>query len=99
MSHSIRAGLSLTEFEDSELWKIKRILDTYFIQKEQEYKNSWEQTRMIAASMVGSDNVKLPWDNETKKSELPTAEEFAKHQDWVRRMDKEHKKNYLSESK
>jgi len=49
--------------------ELEAVLEAY----SDEYKNGWEQVRIITASFGGE--MKLPWDNETPKIKLTKEEE------------------------
>ena len=78
LSHCIIAGMSRSDFWDSEIWEVNAVLSVYFKKQEQTYHNQWELARFQLSGMVDTKNIKFPWERQAKKRRELTPEELEK---------------------
>lgn len=56
------AGMSLTDFYNSEPWEASVIIDRWLYNKSEQFKLGWEQARFVMSSMTDTKGIKFPWE-------------------------------------
>lgn len=78
LGHCIAAGMSKSDFWDSEIWEVNAVLQIYFKKEEQRFQQDWEIARFQLSGMVDTKNIKFPWERQVKKRKELTPQELEK---------------------
>lgn len=78
LGHCIAAGMSKSDFWDSEIWEVNAVLKIYFKKEEQRFQKDWEIARFQLSGMVDTKNIKFPWELQPKKRKELTPQELEK---------------------
>jgi hypothetical protein len=78
LGHCVAAGMSSSDFWDSEIWEVNAILQIYFKKEEQRFQQDWEIARFQLSGMVDTKRIKFPWELQVKRSKELTPQELEK---------------------
>tara|TARA_R100000951_G_scaffold74686_2_gene62947 strand:- start:784 stop:1200 length:417 start_codon:yes stop_codon:yes gene_type:complete len=87
LAYCIRAGMSLSDFWDAEIWEVSAVLTTYFQEKQNEYREPYNVARLQMSAMVDTKNIKFPWERPSVLKEDLTDEQKANLRETSRIMD------------
>jgi hypothetical protein len=77
LAYCVRAGMSLSDFWDAEIWEVSAVLNVYFQEKENEYREPYNVARLQMSSMVDTKNLRFPWEVQKLSKEDLTDEQKA----------------------
>lgn len=62
MYHSIRAGMTLDDYNKASVWEVVSIVDSYLKERDEVFKEEWERARFIMSAMADTKSIKFPWE-------------------------------------
>ena len=77
LAYCVRAGMSLSDFWDAEIWEVSAVLSVYFEEKQNEYREPYNVARLQMSSMIDTKNLRFPWEVQKVSKEDLTDEQKA----------------------
>jgi len=94
LAYCVRAGMSLIDFYDAELWEVTAVLKVYFLEMEKQYKEQYHVARFQMSSMTDVKNVKFAWERNKITIEELSEEEKLRIEEGNKRLDERANNEY-----